>query len=71
MMHTVLTTDRQPAAADEAIPAHVWGSLTTESRQRVVHLMAHLACTLATTPAALAHTESPHVHATHHGQNPA
>ncbi len=71
MMPALLTTDRRPAAADEAIPAHVWGALTTESRQRVVRLMAQLACTLATTPAALAHMESPHVQSTHHSQNPA
>ena len=67
----LLTSDRLPAVGDDALPTHLWDSLSTESRQRVVHLMAQLACTLATTPAALAPTESAHVQPTYHGQNPA
>jgi len=71
MMPALLTVDRRPAAADEAAPAHVWDSLTAESRQRVVHLMAQLACTFATTPVAPTSMESAHVHPAHHDQNPA
>ena len=70
-MPALLTSDRLPAVSDETSPALVWSALTMESRRRVVHLMAQLACTLATTPAALPSTESAHVQLTHHGQNPA
>ncbi len=71
MMPALLTPDCLPAVDDETIPARVWDSLTTESRQRAVHLLAQLACTLATAPAALPHTESSYVHPAHHDQTPA
>lgn len=62
---------RRPALTDETSPLHIWASLTTESQQRAVRLMAQLACTLATVPVAPAHTEPSHVHPTHHVQTPA
>jgi len=51
----------QPSSGLPSVPpAQVWAGLAPELRERVVHLLAHLACTLATTPLAPA-KESAHV----------
>jgi hypothetical protein len=47
--------------ADNAAPLQVWGALAIEQRERVIHLLAQLACTLATTSVAVPPQEVPHV----------
>ena len=69
MRPTPLTAARRPA--DVALPAQLWESLTPESRRRVVHLLAQLACTLATSAVAPAPMEPAHVPPAHLGQDPA
>jgi hypothetical protein len=36
--------------ADNASPTQVWGALATEQQERVIHLLAHLACRVALAP---------------------
>jgi hypothetical protein len=40
-----------PLAGGDARPATIWATLATEYQERVVRLLAQLACTLATTSA--------------------
>ena len=44
-----------PLCGGDARPAAIWAALATESQERVIRLLAQLACTLATTP--VAHTK--------------
>jgi len=47
-------------ALDNPPPLQVWGALATEQQERVIHLLAQLACTFATAPVALPPQEAPH-----------
>ncbi len=53
--------DGVPGAVDTPIPMHVWDALAAEQQERVIRLMAHLACALATTPLAPPRQEAHHV----------
>ena len=63
----LLTADRVPDAVDTPIPAHVWDALAAEQQERVIRLMAHLACALATAPLAPPRQEAHHVDPPRHG----
>jgi hypothetical protein len=41
-----------PLCGSDARPTAIWAALATEYQERVIRLLAQLACTLATTPAA-------------------
>ncbi len=62
----LLTADRVPDAVAPPIPAHVWDALAAEQQERVIRLMAHLACALATAPLAPPSQEACHAHPTRH-----
>ena len=50
MVQPMLAADRVRGAADNPSPTQVWGALATEQQERVIHLLAHLACRLALAP---------------------
>lgn len=56
------TTDG-PLCGGDARPTAIWAALATEYQERVIRLLAHLACTLATTP------EAPAKESTHAGRS--
>ena len=62
----LLTADRVPDAVAPPIPAHVWDALAAEQQERVIRLMAHLACALATAPLAPSTQETCHVDSSRH-----
>jgi hypothetical protein len=49
MVHPMLT-DGARGAADNPSPTQVWGALAIEQQERVIHLLAHLACRVALAP---------------------
>jgi len=53
--------DSVPGAVDTPIPMHVWDALAAEQQERVIRLMAHLACAFATAPIAPPRQEAHHV----------
>jgi len=55
----MLTADSVPGAVDT--PMHVWDALAAEQQERVIRLLAHLACALATAPLAPPRQEAHHV----------
>jgi hypothetical protein len=63
----MLTADSVPGTVDTPIPMHVWDALAAEQQERVIRLMAHLACALATAPLAPPHQEAHHVDPPRHG----
>ncbi len=65
MVHPTLAADRPPDAGDNT-PTQVWGALALEQQERVIRLMAQLACALATAPLAPSRQESRHVDPSRH-----
>jgi len=55
------TAEHVPGAVDNPTALQVWGALATERQERVIRLMAQLACTFATAPVAPPRQESHHV----------
>jgi len=61
MVQPMLVADRVAGAGDNSAPTQVWGALATEQQERVIRLMAQLACTFATAPVAPPHQEARYV----------
>jgi hypothetical protein len=59
MVHPMLT-DGARGAADNPSPTQVWGALAIEQQERVIHLLAHLACRMALSPLTLPRQEVGH-----------
>lgn len=65
MVHPTLAADR-PADVSDNAPMQVWGALALEQQERVIRLMAHLACALATAPIAPPRQEPRHADPSRH-----
>ena len=61
MVQPLFAADRLAGADDNPAPTQVGGALAAEQQERVIRLMAQLACTFATAPVAPPHQEARYV----------